>query len=297
MDLDLARTFVQVVNSGTFARAAARLHVTQAAVSARIRSLEAELGQSLFVRNKAGARMTLAGREFLPHAMLLVQVWEEAKRQVTKPAGREALLSVGAEFSLWSSLLLGWLIALRRDRPGVALRTHMESSLLLLDRVQSGVLDIAVMYTPHHRPGVEIAPLFEEELVAVTTSRKTWPLSADDYVYVEWGPDFMAHHDAAFPGLRDTGLHIQHGPLALRYILAVGGSGYFRRRAVQRHLAEGRLRPVKKAPAFSYAAYAAYSTQTDAALVAWALAALVESAKESNTLSGASGKLLLDLEP
>jgi LysR family transcriptional regulator, flagellar master operon regulator len=76
----------------------------------------------------------------------------------------------------------------------------------------------------------------------------------------------------------------------------VGGSGYFRTRAVQRHLAEGRLRRVKKAPAFSYAAHAAYSTQTDAALIAWALAALVESAKESNTLSDASGKLV-DLEP
>jgi DNA-binding transcriptional LysR family regulator len=296
MDLDLASTFVQVVNSGTFARAAARLHVTQAAVSARIRALETELGESLFVRNKAGARMTLAGREFLPHAMKLVQVWEEAKRQVTKPAGREALLSLGAEFSLWSSLLLSWLIALRRDRPGVALRTHMESSQRLLDRVQSGVLDIAVMYTPYHRPGVEIAPLFEEELVAVTTSRKTWPLSADNYVYVDWGPDFTAHHDAAFPGLRDTGLHIQHGPLALRYILSVGGSGYFRTRAVQPYLARGRLRRVKKAPAFSYSAFAAYSTQADPALVAWALAALVEAAKQPSALSRIADELLGDVE-
>ena len=292
MDLDLARTFVQVVNSGTFARAAARLHVTQAAVSARIRALETELGQTLFVRNKAGARMTSAGREFLPHAMKLVQVWEEAKRQVSKPAGREALLSLGAEFSLWSSLLLGWLIVLRRDRPGVALRTHMESSERLLDRVQSGVLDIAVMYTPYHRPGVEIAPLFEEELVAVTTSRKTWPLSAQNYVYVDWGPDFSAHHDAAFPGLRDTGLHIQHGPLALRYILSVGGSGYFRTRAAQPYLASGRLHRVKRAPAFSYSAFAAYSTQADPALVAWALAALVEAAKQPSALAGIADELL-----
>ena len=81
MDLDVAQTFLHIVNTGTFARAAARQHVTQAAVSARIRGLEHELGKSLFVRNKAGARMTSAGREFLPHAMQLVSVWEAARRR------------------------------------------------------------------------------------------------------------------------------------------------------------------------------------------------------------------------
>jgi DNA-binding transcriptional LysR family regulator len=279
MDLDLAHTFIRVVNSGTFARAAARLHVTQAAVSARIRALELELGQTLFIRNKAGARMTAAGREFLPHAMQLVQVWEEAKRRVAKRPGREAVLSLGGEFSLWSALLLSWLVRLRSERPGVALRTDMDNAERLLDRVQAGILDIAVMYTPYHRPGVEISPLFEEELVAVTTARSARRLAADDYVYVDWGPDFAAHHDAAFPGLRDTGLSVKHGPLALRYILCSGGSGYFRTRAVQPYLESGHLHRVKKAPAFSYSAFAAHSTQSDAALVAWALAGLIEAAK------------------
>jgi len=42
------------------------LHVTQAAVSARVQALEAEIGRRLFVRNKAGAHLTTAGHEFLP---------------------------------------------------------------------------------------------------------------------------------------------------------------------------------------------------------------------------------------
>jgi DNA-binding transcriptional LysR family regulator len=279
MDLDLAQTFLEVVNAGSLARAAQRLHVTQAAVSARLHSLEAKLGRRLFVRNKSGARMTPAGREFLPHATQLVHVWERARRQVALRAGREAELSIGGEFSLWSALLLHWLIALRRDRPAVALRTHVDTAERLLDRVQTGTLDVAVMYTPHHRPGVEISPLFEEELVAVSTRAGLRGLGPDDYVYVDWGPDFRAHHDAAFPDLKEAGLAIQLGPLALRYILEVGGSGYFRTRAVKPHLKSGRLHRVAKMPVFSYSAYAAHSAQADEELVAWARKSLINAAR------------------
>jgi DNA-binding transcriptional LysR family regulator len=160
----------------------------------------------------------------------------------------------------------------------VALRTHVDTAERLLDRVQNGSLDIAVMYTPHQRPAVETARLLEEELVAVTTSPANSPLASEDYVFVDWGPDFAAQHDAAFPGLRDAGLCVGLGPLALRYILLVGGTGYFRTRAVQRYLESGQLHLVKDTPTFSYSAYAVYSAQSDAALVQWAREGLVKAA-------------------
>ncbi|MEF9605994.1 LysR family transcriptional regulator, partial [Paracoccus sp. PXZ] len=61
MDINQARTFLEVVHSGSFVAAADRLNVTQTAVSARIRTLEESLGRRLFIRNKAGARLTPAG--------------------------------------------------------------------------------------------------------------------------------------------------------------------------------------------------------------------------------------------
>lgn len=54
MDINLARTFLEVAARGSFIVAAERLHLTQTAVSARIRILEEQLGRRLFVRNKAG---------------------------------------------------------------------------------------------------------------------------------------------------------------------------------------------------------------------------------------------------
>jgi DNA-binding transcriptional LysR family regulator len=278
MDLDLPRTFLAVQAAGSFVRAAERLHVTQAAVSSRIQALEAELGRKLFVRNKAGARMTQAGHEFLPYATELVQVWEQARQRVALQAGRDAVLTLGGEFSLWSALVLNWVITLRKERPRVALRTYVNTAEQLLDGVQNGYLDIAVMYTPNRRPAVDIEPLFEEELVAVSSSRTRRRLASDDYVFVDWGPDFSAQHEAAFPGLKDAGLCVGLGPLALRYILLMGGTGYFRTRAVQRYLESGELYRVKNTPTFSYSVYAAHSTRADQALVEWARSALVHAA-------------------
>jgi len=76
MDINLARTFLEVAANGSFILTAERMHLTQTAVSARIRTLEEQLGRPLFVRNKAGARLTAAGERFVRHATTLVQVWE-----------------------------------------------------------------------------------------------------------------------------------------------------------------------------------------------------------------------------
>src|SRR5688572_20804653 len=79
MDIALARTFLEIVASGNFVRAAERLHVTQTTVSVRVQTLEGLLGRKLFVRNKAGASLTPAGEQFMRYAPLLVQVWERAR--------------------------------------------------------------------------------------------------------------------------------------------------------------------------------------------------------------------------
>src|SRR3546814_7704871 len=56
---------------------------------------------------------------------------------------------------------------------------------------------------------------------------------------------------------------ISYGPLALEYILATGGSGYFRKGFVRSYLEEGRLALVPDSPEFSYSAYVVHSTKAD----------------------------------
>ncbi|TXL76773.1 LysR family transcriptional regulator [Vineibacter terrae] len=263
MDIGLARTFLEVVASGSFVTAADRLHLTQTAVSARVRVLEQQLGRRLFVRNRAGARLTAAGDRFVRHATALVQVWERARQQVALPAGRAEVVSVGGELSLWDPLLADWLVWMRRHCADIALRTEVDAPGRLLDRVQEGSLDLAVLHSPPTRSDLVVELLVEETLVMVTTAADgTW--RTDDYVLVDWGSAFMASHRAAYPELANPPVSITLGPLALAYLLTVGGAGYFRASAVRQHLADGRLQRVRRAPEFSHSVYAVYSTRGDA---------------------------------
>lgn len=89
VDLDAVRTFVAAADAGQFSEAAAGLSVTQQAVSKRIAALEKDLGVPLFTRTARGARLTIDGQAFLPHARGLLQAEEQAAASV-RP-GRRAL--------------------------------------------------------------------------------------------------------------------------------------------------------------------------------------------------------------
>jgi DNA-binding transcriptional LysR family regulator len=262
---------LEIVSTGSFIRASERLNVGQTTVSARIRLLEQLLGRPLFVRNKSGATLTPAGEQFLRYAPTFVQLWHKARYQVAVPPGHRAVLTVGSEVSLWQPLLVDWVVWMRRSLRDIALRVHVDVPQDLINHVAAGLVDVAIMYAPQHRPGLKIDLLMEEELVLATTNSDR----ADDleYVHVDWGPDFQLHHSMSFP---DTtpGLFANLGPLALHYVLSVGGSGYFRLKVVKPYLDEGQLRLVPGAPTFSYPVYVVYSATADDAILAPALAGL-----------------------
>jgi len=266
MDINAARTFLEVVKTGSFVGAAASLNLTQTAVSARIRVLEDQLDRALFVRNKAGARLTPAGVQFQRFATTLVQVWERARHQVGVPAGREHMVTIGGEHSLWNPLLRDWLIWMRQECPDVAVRVQIDAADRLLEQVQEGILDLALLYAPPTRPGVVAELLMEEQLVAVST-RPPEEAFGDHYVYVDWGPDFAASHQAAFPEMTGSVVSTNYGPVAMEYILSAGGTGYLRMEACRPHLEAGRLQLVEGMPIFSYSIHAVHSAKADEALL------------------------------
>ena len=267
MDIATARTFLEVVKTGSFVAAAANLNLTQTAVSARIRVLEEQLDRPLFVRNKAGAKLTAAGQQFHRFATTLVQVWADAQRAVALPPGRDQAVTIGAELSLWSPLLRHWLLWMRRESSSVAISTRIDSAERLIEQVQDGSLDVAIVYGSPRRPGLITELLFEERLVLVRTTPLANLLEPADMVEVYWGDDFAASYRAAFPASPKPVVSISYGPLALEYILAVGGSGYFREGFVRPYLDEGRLAHVPDTPTFSYSASFVHSTRVEDGLM------------------------------
>ena len=293
MDIDLARTFLAVADGGSFVEAARRVYVTQSTVSTRIRTLEEQLGKPLFERSKAGAELTQAGVQFHKHAVALVRVWEQARLEVSLPAGYQAALTVGGQYSLWDGFLMDWLARMRAEAPEIAIRTFSGISTALMQRLVEGTLDIGIMYTPQSRPGFALEMLFEEELVLVTSEALSAGENAGEaagrpearlggnYIYIDWGPEFQVDHSLNFPDLVTPGLYMEIGSLGLKYLLENRASAYLPHRLVQRPLAEGRLKLVPGVPAFHYPAYVVYPAAGDAAVIDLVLQNLRNAAQQT----------------
>lgn len=282
MDINQAKTFLAIAAHGSFLEAARRLHLTQSTVSARIQTLEADLGAKLFVRNRAGASMTPAGRRFLQHAKTLVLTVEQARHDVGLPSRYRASIRVGGRIALWDGFLPRWIGWMRQAAPDVSIRSEIGFEEDLMRRLIEGTLDIGLMYTPSHAPGLVVEHLFDETLVLVSSRRDTkWP--GEDYIYVEWGANFYAKHHENYPDLERPAQVVNIGWLGVQLIVANGGSCFLPIRMAQPLLDSGRLFKVSNGPEFVHPAYMVFPREADNDVLPHAVEGLRERARDEQT--------------
>lgn len=281
MDIELARTFLAIVETGSFAEAAKKIHITQSTVSVRVKSLEEQLGRPVFQRGASGSAMTDAGRRFHRHALALVRVWQSARLDVALPEGVEEALSIGGQPSLWDGFLIDGVAELRRRAPEFALRAEMGFSEILIDELTKGALDLAVLYAPQMRPGFMVEKLFDDAFILVSSEP---PAPAErgklpaGYVYVDWGVEFRAEHAAHFPDHMTPALQLRLGAIGLTYLFTTPSSAYFPRRVVRSCLEDGSLRAIAGAPVFSCPTFVVFPEGEPSPGLAQALACLRETA-------------------
>ena len=274
MDINLARTFLAIVETGNFNRAADQVNVTQSTVSMRIKSLEESLGRPLFIRSKTGTSLTAAGIQFQKYAHSLVRTWEQARHEVALPDNAEGMIVIGGQFTLWDNLILKWIPWMRSAIPEVAIRAEVGLSDGLMRQLVEGILDIGVMYTPQSRSGFMIEELISEKVVMVSTNSETTGPGEPGYVYVDWGPEFYQSYTNAYPDLDAPILSVSHGPLALSYIFENGGSCYLPQRFIRKYMGTGRLYAISTAQEFFRPSFMVYPSDNDDARFETALQGL-----------------------
>lgn len=293
MDIHLARTFLAVIQGGSFVAAADRLHVTQSAVSLRIRKLEDLLGRTVFERSKAGVTLTPAGRQLERFAISSLRIWEEARLMVAVPETYDNTLLIGASPSLLPRMAMRLVSRLEQRMPKTAFRIETGTPDRLVQMLMEGTLDLAITYRPELRPGLQVQELFEEELVLVAVDEDFTTSLDHRYVYMAWGAEFSAHHATAFPGIDIPRTTFSVGALALDFVIRNRRAGYFPARVVREHIETGRLHLVAHAPSFAYPCYAVTRSGMDKTLRATALAELARLARLWDTLQD---EILDDLE-
>ena len=146
MDIDLLKTFVEVVRTRHFGKAAENLYITQSAVSFRIRQLEQGLGVNLFIRQRNNIQLTAPGERLLPHAQMIITGMQRAKVDVALADNMHKQISLAGTPNIWDAFLQFGITNIVSAMPGVSLvaevKAQQESTRLLLERTSrfSGVV-------------------------------------------------------------------------------------------------------------------------------------------------------------
>lgn len=170
----LLKTFLAVAAEGSFAAAAPRVSLTQAAVGQQMRALEGELKRPLFERQGKSVVLSAAGRELVPQARRLVAQWEQLLAAAPSAQAMVGTVHLGAIVSAVRPLIQATL-ALKARHPALELHVSAAKSRELLDQVAAETLDAAIVV---REPGAAPAalawtPLYTEPMVLLVPRKLT----------------------------------------------------------------------------------------------------------------------------
>lgn len=144
LESDVLRTFVAIAETGSFTRAARQVFRTPSAVSMQIKRLEETLGRALFVREARQVRLTAEGEALLGYGRRLLELNEEAVAQFLSPA-IDGTVHFGTPDDVGTRILPAVLSQFARTHPAVQVDVTVGRSVELIDRVDEGRLDLALV--------------------------------------------------------------------------------------------------------------------------------------------------------
>ncbi|MCV3241750.1 LysR family transcriptional regulator [Mesorhizobium sp. ZC-5] len=279
MDLRQIEALVAVATLGSFRSAANRLNLTQPAISTRIASLEAELGEALFLRDCRPVLLTDRAKQILPFAEQILDLAQHVKPSQASSARRSVeKLRIGTNSSLvtaWLPELCGQMV---EAMPNVTIEFEVGASHRLKDRMMNGALDVCLMHAPEDIPGVRRELLCEIETVwaaqpGVVRGNVMSISDLTKHLLVTWGSEAHTFHIIA-AAMRAIGqwplAHIStnYADIIINTIKRVPSIGTLQKDSIRRELGSGELVEIKCDLVFpAYKIYACHSLTRSGKLV------------------------------
>jgi DNA-binding transcriptional LysR family regulator len=168
IDLESLKIFRTVVDEGGVVRAANKLNRVQSNVTKRIRQLEEHLGTRLFRRDGRSIRLSAEGHNLLTYADRLLRLADEtvSEMRTGKPKG---VFKIGSLESTAGSRLAPILSRYHSAYPDVVVELATGTTGALVTRVMNFELEAAFVSEPFTAPSLQTRPVFEEQLVLVTS--------------------------------------------------------------------------------------------------------------------------------
>ena len=259
MDVRVLSTFLELARVRHFGRAAENLHITQAAVSARIKQLESYFGTVLFTRDRNNIKLTSSGERLIGYAEVMVKTLQQAKYELSLESSKALQLTIAGTPNIWDAYLQNCLSVVTDAFQGYG----FNAEVLSRDQINRGLiertLDMAFAFDPLKAEELECKKVADLTLVLVSTDHcDVEKALSERYVYVDWGTAFASEHAARHPQKHAPYLRTSTGRIALDFILEKGGSAYLPASVVEPFVNSGQLLSVENSMELDRPLYLSY---------------------------------------
>lgn len=201
------QAFLAIAKHMNITRAAETLFISQSSLSTRLKTLERELGCTLFIRNKGQKEIILtdSGQKFLPMA----QEYENLMDRMMKLNGSQSktTLRVASINSLGTYLLSSIYEGFLDNYPEITLQIQDMETPGAYKAIKSRLTDMAFTGDTQDDKSVSVTPIFSEPIVFICSDASEYPdeidlsmLHTENEIYIDWTNDFDEWHADAFKG-------------------------------------------------------------------------------------------------
>ena len=248
MDMEHISTFLELEKTRNFSRTAEALNISQTAVSARIKTLEAELGQKLFLRNNKLVQLSVSGQQFLDYANRILALAQEGKMAVQKSNRYERFFTIAAPDSIWNHSLLPRLNRYLDQNKKTAFTLRSSHSETIITDILNHKVDIAITLIKPVNTEIKAIPYFQNQfyLVGHTRLRASLDkLTAQNinevpFIDMNWGELFHKWLCSCYTSNLFS-LQVERIFLFTSLLLSGRGIGFMPERSAQEYLESGRL--------------------------------------------------------
>ena len=250
MNFDAIKTFLSLSETKNFNKTAELLFISQPTVTVRIKALEEELGQTLFIRSNKAVELSPAGVHFLSYATQIFQIVNESESFMQSYHRFDHLLSISAPVTSWDfGPFSKDVLSYARAHPQVFYNLRRSTSKKILGEVSEGSVDLGLVYVLPKPQDVEAIPYVQEDLLLVAAPEHQFTFrdnlltsirSTPAIIRQEYGTTATQLAEELFHSI-PCNIQTEHPRLQLELIKQGFGAGLIQQSLVQEELDQGTL--------------------------------------------------------
>jgi DNA-binding transcriptional LysR family regulator len=166
LKIQFLKTFIRIVEFGSFSKTASNLNVSQSAISQQVEVLENYFGAKLFERSIKGVELTAEGNILLKYSKFIWDYLELAKKEITDSIGEiKGFLKISSSSIPGEHILPKFIINFKKNYPDISYQIEVNDSEISLNKLRDGLIDLAAVGSLENEKEFESIVLAEEELV------------------------------------------------------------------------------------------------------------------------------------